>query len=96
MDVYQPPSNAIAVIQATCNYTVTQSLLLLIQIIFEPLMLQIASHRIAYNIWTLFHHTCFPNSSMSIVNNINVFQSLSNILNESLTILDFIKKSIIR
>jgi len=90
VDGYIPSLGTTAAEKATSENIAMQSLLLLIQVISQPIMFQEGRLRSPYNIWQHFPRIYFKDSSISFVNEIYAFHSLSSSFSPSRSMSKFL------
>jgi len=96
VDGYEPPPGASAAQLATHKHIATELLLLILQVVSQPVMLQIGRQRTAHNIWLYLRETYFKDSPLSFVNEIYAFNTVFTTLDPMQSISKFIDEFEIR
>ena len=96
IDGYQPPPDATPAALKNYKHIERNSLLLLLQVISEPIMAQIARQETSHQIWQYLCKTYYKDSPLSLVNEMHAFYTVNGAFDPSQSITKYIDEFEVR
>jgi len=96
IDSYQPPPDATAAALKNYKHIKRNSLLLLLQVISEPIMAQIARQETSQQILQYLHKTYYKDSPLSLFNEMHAFYTVNGVFDPSQSVTKYIDEFEVR